>query len=211
MASWMWIIAGPNGAGKSTFAGPYLDDLHAAFPQDIGPDGLIRLNADERMLDLRRQFPDAAQAVLNRRAAEQIDAEVVRLIAEGRSFAVETVLSTPKYRDDVEAARAKGFHIGLIYVSIHPPELAPRRVSERVLLGGHDVDPATAVRRYHRSHEQLRWFAPRADFLMIFDNSDNQPGAVPVLLARRFPNRPLMHVQHGINPAVDQALSTLQP
>lgn len=85
MASWMWMIAGPNGAGKSTFAGPYLDDLHAAFPQETGPDGLIKLNADERMLDLRHQFPDAARAVLNRRAAEQIDAEVVRLIAEGRT------------------------------------------------------------------------------------------------------------------------------
>ncbi len=76
---------------------------------------------------------------VNRRATEQIDAEVVRLIADGRGFAVETVLSTPKYRDDVEAARAKGFHIGLIYVSIHPPELAPRRVSERCKGGSYPL------------------------------------------------------------------------
>lgn len=211
MASWMWIIAGPNGAGKSTFAGPYLDDLHAAFPKDTGPDGITKLNADERVLELRRRFPDAARDVLNRRAAEEIDAEVVRLIGEGRSFAVETVLSTPKYRDDVEAAKAKGFQIGLIYVSLHPPELSPRRVGERVQMGGHDVNPETAVQRYHRSHEQLGWFAPRADFLMIFDNSDNRPDTVPVLLARRFPDRPLTHVQRGLNPAVDQALATLMP
>lgn len=84
----MWIIAGPNGAGKSTFAGPYLDDPHAAFPRDSGPAGLARLNADERTLDLRRRFPEAAQAILNRRAAEEVDAEVVRLITERRSFAV---------------------------------------------------------------------------------------------------------------------------
>jgi predicted ABC-type ATPase len=109
----------------------------------------------------------------------------------------------------VEAAKAKGFRIELIYVSLHPPELAPRRVSERVLLGGHDVDPATAVRRYHPSHEQLRWFAPRADFLMIFDNSDNQPRATPTLLASRFPDRPLRHIQRGVNPAVDQALDAI--
>jgi hypothetical protein len=101
------------------------------------------------------------------------------------------------YRDDLEAA--------------HPPELAPKRVSERVLKGGHDVDPATAVRRYHRSHEQLRWFAPRADFLMIFDNSDNRPEAVPILLARRFPDRPLTHVQRGVNPVIDQVLTGLNP
>ena len=113
MASWMWIIAGPNGAGKSTFAGPYLDDLNAAFPADTGPDGIIKLNADERVLDLRREFPDAAQDVLNRRAADDIDADVVRLIGERRSFAVETVLSTAKYRDDVEAAKANGLQFGL--------------------------------------------------------------------------------------------------
>ncbi len=84
-------------------------------------------------------------------------------------------------------------------------------MSERVLKGGHDVDPATAVRRYHRSHEQLRWFAPRADFLMIFDNSDNRPEAVPILLARRFPDRPLTHVQRGVNPVIDQVLTGLNP
>jgi predicted ABC-type ATPase len=126
----MWIIARPNGAGKSTFAGPYLDDLHAAFPQETGPDGLIKLNADERMLGLRRQFPDAAQAVLNRRAAEQIDAEVVRLIAEGRSFAVETVLSTPKYRDDVEAARAKGIP-HRTHLCVHSPARTRAEARER--------------------------------------------------------------------------------
>ena len=211
MAPWMWIIAGPNGAGKSSFAGQYLDDLHAAFPSDIAPGGLTKLNADERTLELRRQFPDAAQATLNRRAAQETDAEVVAMIAAGRSFVVESVLSTPKYRDDVEAAKAKGFRFGLLYVSLHPPELSPRRVSERVLKGGHDVDPATAVARYHRSHEQLRWFASRADWLMIFDNSNNQPGTPPLLLATRFPDRPLQHGQRGVNLAVDQAIAAIVP
>ena len=207
MAPWMWIIAGPNGAGKSSFAGEYLDDLRAAFPNDIGPDGLIKLNADERTLELRRQFPDEAQAALNLRAAQEIDAEVVALIAAGESFVVETVLSSPKYRDDVEAAKAKGFRVGLIYVSLHPPELSPRRVSERAAKGGHDVDPATAVARYRRSHQQLRWFATQADFLMIFDNSDNQPDTPPALLATRFPGKRLRHDQRGVNPAVDAALA----
>ena len=89
MAPWMWIIAGPNGAGKSSFAGQYLDDLHAAFPSDIAPGGLTKLNADERTLELRRQFPDAAQATLNRRAAQETDAEVVAMIAAGWSFVTD--------------------------------------------------------------------------------------------------------------------------
>ncbi len=48
MTPWMWIIAGPNGAAKSSFADEFLGDLHAAFPDQTGPDGLAKLNADER-------------------------------------------------------------------------------------------------------------------------------------------------------------------
>jgi predicted ABC-type ATPase len=207
MAPWMWIIAGPNGAGKSTFAGPYLDHLQAAFPALRGSDGIVKLNADERTLELRQQFSDMAQEALNRRAAQEIDAEVESMIAAGRSFAVETVLSTPKYRDDVEAAQAKGFRFGLMYVSLHPSKLAVQRVSERVQKGGHDVDPAAVIRRYRRSHEQLGWFAPRADFLMIFDNSNRQAGTLPVLLAHRYPGRPFQQVRPGVNRAVDRAVA----
>src|ERR1700755_1386951 len=116
MAPLMWIIAGPNGAGKSSFAGKYLDDLVAAFPADFGPGGLTKLNADERTVALRREFPDAAHAMLNLRAARETDAEVTAMIAADRSFSIETVLSTPKYRGDVLTAKNRGFHIGLIYV-----------------------------------------------------------------------------------------------
>lgn len=117
MARWMWIIAGPNGAGKSTFAGKFLDDLSHRR--------LIRLNADERTRELRAKSPDAAQNELNLRAAIEIDKEVEDLIKAGRSFSVETVLSSPKYRDDVLTAKASGFKSGLIYVSLYPPELSP--------------------------------------------------------------------------------------
>ena len=207
----MWIIAGPNGAGKSSFAGQYLDDLQATFPNDVAPGGLTKLNADERTLELRRQFPGVAQNTLNLRAAQDIDAKVIAMIAADRSFVVETVLSTPKYRGRVEVAKGKGFRFGLLYVSLHPPELSPHRVSERVLKGGHDVDPATAVARYHRSHEELRWFAARADWLMIFDNSSNEPGTPPLLLATRFPDGPLQHGHQGVNLAVDRAIAAIVP
>jgi predicted ABC-type ATPase len=49
MAQWMWIIAGPNGAGKSSFAGRFL--------RDLGHRHLIKLNADERTLELRPKIP----------------------------------------------------------------------------------------------------------------------------------------------------------
>jgi predicted ABC-type ATPase len=197
MAKWMWIIAGPNGAGKSSFAGQFL--------RDLGHRRLRKLNADERTLELRRQFPDAAQNDLNLQAAIDTDKEVERSIEAGRSFVVETVLSSPKYRDDVLAAKAKGFKVGLIYVSVHPPELSPQRVSERVAKGGHDVDVETAIKRHRRSHDELRWFAPQADLFMAFDNSSAD--AAPVLVASRAGGEPLKYLVPGVNPALDRALA----
>src|ERR1700722_11195742 len=101
MAEWMWLIAGPNGAGKSSFAGRFL--------RDLGHRHLVKLNADERTLELRRKFPDCPQHDLNLRAAIAVDRDVEACIEAGQSFVVETVLSSQKYRDDVLAAKAKGF------------------------------------------------------------------------------------------------------
>ncbi len=195
----MWLIAGPNGAGKSSFASRFLDDL--------GHQYLIKLNADEHTLVLRNRFPKARPSELNLQAAIAVDQQVEHFINAGHSFVVETVLSSGKYRDDVLKAKANGFRFGLIYISLHPPELAPLRVSERAAKGGHDVDPATAIARHHRSHQELEWFAPLADLLMIFDNS--AASAAPVLLASRNDGGPLRYLAPGINPSVDRALVEL--
>jgi predicted ABC-type ATPase len=195
MAKWMWIIAGPNGAGKSTFTSKILE-AHGH--------GLVKLNADERTLALRAAEPDAPLDLLNLRAAQEIDAEVADNIANGRSFLVETVLSSDKYRDDVEAAKAAGFKIGLIYVTLHPPELSPARVGIRVTKGGHAVAYDTAIKRYHRSHEQLQWFAQQADTLMVFDNSIEE--VEPRLVASRADGKPIEVHLPGVSPAADQAL-----
>jgi predicted ABC-type ATPase len=197
MAKWMWIVAGPNGAGKSTFANSLL----------AGRAGrkLLKLNADERTLSLHKQHPDAALTDLNLRAAREIDAEVAASIDSGRSFLVETVLSTAKYRVAVQKAKAKRFKIGLLYVSLHPPELSPERIAVRVKKGGHAVDRTKAIERHARSHVQLRWFAAKADVLAVYDNSTTDEP--PLLIASRNGDQPLKVHAAGLNPAVDQALN----
>jgi predicted ABC-type ATPase len=197
----MWLIAGPNGAGKSSFTDQFLDDL--------GYRDLIRLNADERTLELRQRSPDAAQSELNLRAAIEIDQGVEDHIKARRSFVVETVLSSRKYRDDVQAVKRAGFWFGLIYISLYPPELSPLRVAERMAKGGHDVAVAKAIERYHRSHMELRWFAPRADILLVFDNS--APHGAPVLVATPTSRKALKYLHRGLNPAVDEALNAAFP
>jgi predicted ABC-type ATPase len=199
MTKWMWIIAGPNGAGKSTFVNHLLESYA----------DLIKLNADERTLALRVENPDAPQRDLNLQAAQEIDAEVADCIAKGQSFLVETVLSSPKYRDDVEAAQAAGYTFGLVYVSLHPPELSPERVAIRVVKGGHAVDRQTAIERHARSHVELRWFAAKADVLAVYDNSLND--GTPRLVATRGQGERLKVHARGINPSVDKALRIERP
>lgn len=156
---------------------------------------------------MKAQAQAGTQDELNLAAAQWVDAEVERCIQDGTSFLVETVLSSGKYRDDVETAKLTGFGIGMFFVSLHPPELSPKRVAERVLRGGHHVDPARAIARYHRSHEELAWFAARADMLFVVDNSS--PRGVPVLLIGKYGT--VFDRVMGVNPAVDRAMTAAFP
>jgi predicted ABC-type ATPase len=198
---WTWIVAGPNGAGKSTFTGEFL--------RNLGMPPLRKLNADEVTAALRAKDLVSDQNALNLTAAQIVDSQVEESIKNGVDFLVETVLSSDKYRDDLEAAKGAGFKTGLIYVSLTPAELSPERVEERVQKGGHHVDRQTAINRYYKSHAQMAWFAARVDILMIYDNS--AVDGEPVLIASKTPGKPPALVFPGINPEVDLALLAAFP
>jgi predicted ABC-type ATPase len=197
----MWVVAGPNGAGKSTFTSEFL--------RNLGMPPLRKLNADEVTALFRAKDRASDQNALNLMAAQIVDAQVEESIKNGVDFLVETVLSSDKYRDDLEAAKTAGFKTGLIYVSLTPAELSPERVQERVRKGGHRVGRQTAISRYFKSHAQMAWFAARVDILMIYDNS--AVDGEPVLIASKTPGNHLVHVSPGINPEVDSALLAAFP
>ena len=98
--------------------------------------------------------------------------------------------------------------IGLIYVSLHPSELSPMRVKLRVIKGGHDVEAAKAIARYHRSHEQLRWFAKQATTFIALDNSS--PEEKPILVAAKLAGKALVHANKDVNPALDRVVYALK-
>ncbi len=192
----MWIVGGPNGAGKTTFVGEFLNIL--------GHTNLVKLNADERTRDIRLVNPEMSLPEANLLAAQQIDAEVVGNIKTSRSILVETVLSSDKYQDDVLKAKAKGYKIVFVYVSLCPPELSPARVKVRVKKGGHDVDAEKAIDRHRRSHEQAAWFARQADAFIAFDNSaiDRKP----LLVAAKLMGEELVHKRANVNPYLDKVI-----
>jgi predicted ABC-type ATPase len=195
-----WIVAGPNGSGKTTVVS------RVDIRRLIGPVTLI--NPDALATDVRRQTPTLTVAEANLLAVQRAELEVDALIEAGRDVLVETILSTDKYASGMLRARARGFQIEMIYVSLRDPELHVRRVANRVALGGHDVASDKIVARWERSHANLQRFVPLLDRLLVFDNSDE--GGRVKLIAEKRRRRVIVHDPAAL-PRVTAALSLRPP
>ena len=144
-----WIIAGPNGSGKTSAYEDLKIETSARSIWIINPDLLSARIAQTERLSL---------AKANLAAVRRIEAWLETSIGAYQTVGVETVLSTPKYRRLVKAAKAREFEFRLTYVILDSPDRNVERVKIRVRKGGHGV-PETKIReRYDRSLRQLPWF-----------------------------------------------------
>lgn len=161
------LLAGPNGAGKSTFY-----DLHLARH------GIPFINADRIALETcGNQDPETS--IPAARLAEAIRED---MLAEGRSFIFETVLSDPQGAKIafLAKARAAGYFVDAHFIGIASPALSQARVIHRVENGGHDVPDEKIAARYPRVMENLRRLVPVANRLTIYDNSETTRPHRPV-------------------------------
>lgn len=150
------VIAGPNGAGKTTF-----------FERILGPaTGLPFINADFIAHETWPRDP-AAHAY---QAAELATARRGEFLADGRSFATETVFSHPSKVELLRTAKDAGYRVCL-YVMLIPEELAVRRVELRADLGGHDVPVEKIRARFGRLWGLVRQAIALADETEVRDNS----------------------------------------
>ena len=162
----LWIVAGPNGSGKtSIYDNADIEDFGRSV-WIINPDAL-----SQRICDIEQLEPLAA----NLEAVRRIERWLYASIEAHQTVGVETVLSTPKYRPLVLAAREHKFTIQLIYVLLKSAQLNIERVRLRVAKGGHDVQSEKILERRERSLGQLPWFLNQADDAWLFDNSDERP------------------------------------
>jgi len=155
---WLWLVAGPNGAGKSSSA------------RELLGESLEIVNPDVFAVRLSPHTPENAALRAGREAIQRTR----NLIAEGRTFAVETTLSGRSYAATVRRARSQGFRIGLIYIGLATAQLAITRVRARRARGGHDVPPNDVRRRYARGLRNLASFTALADRALFFDNSSSR-------------------------------------
>ena len=88
-------------------------------------------------------------------------------------FSIETTLSTKSYINLIRRAQEKGFSVRILFFWLNSPELAIRRVAERVAKGGHNIPEPIIRRRYTAGLKNLfNLFMDQVDYWDIYDNSD---------------------------------------
>ena len=163
----LWVFAGPNGAGKSTLVARRLRDR------------LPIVNPDVIAIEISREHPDtpaiieAGKIAVKRRMA---------LLAEGRSFAVETTLSGNSEIRLMRDAANLGYKVNLVFVGVKSSTVSVSRVAHRVRMGLHYVPPEDILRRYQRSMDNLPIAMQIAGRTLVIDNTGK---GFRLLLVRR--------------------------
>lgn len=104
-------------------------------------------------------------------AAVLADAIRRALLAQGRTFTFETVMSSPDKIDFMWEAQARGYRTYLYFVATDDPAINLARVALRVQQGGHDVPTDRVRERYHRSIGLLDDACAMVNRAYVFDNS----------------------------------------
>jgi predicted ABC-type ATPase len=97
------------------------------------------------------------------------------LLNQGKTFAFETTLSTKSYKNVVKIAQENGYIVILLFFWLQSIDLALERVKQRVIEGGHNIDPNVICRRYYNGIKNLfQIYLPIVNKAMLFDNSDKK-------------------------------------
>ncbi|MDR3297615.1 MAG: zeta toxin [Prevotellaceae bacterium] len=158
----LYIIAGCNGAGKTTASLTIL-------PEILNCKEFV--NADAIAVGLSPFQPSSVAVDAGKIMLQRID----DLLNQGKCFAFETTLAARSYRGRIAVAKAKGYHVTLLFFWLQTVELARERVRTRVLEGGHGINTDVIERRYLSGIKNLfDTYLPIVDVAWIYDNSEGR-------------------------------------
>ncbi|MGL4611720.1 MAG: zeta toxin family protein [Trueperaceae bacterium] len=163
------VIAGPNGAGKSTIAPLLLQEVLEieAF-----------VNADVIAKGLSAFAPEKVAIQAGKIMLEQLH----RLASQGETFAFETTLASRTFAPFLRNLKNGSYTVSLLFLYLESPDLAVKRVAERVASGGHQVPEVDIRRRYEAGLRNLfRLYRPIVDSWSIW----NASGEAQALIARQ--------------------------
>jgi len=159
MTKKIFMIAGPNGAGKTTTALSLIanDTMIYEF-----------INADEIARGLAPMHPEGMSLTASKLMLKRFK----ELLETNKNFAFETTASGTNYIKHLKEAQINGYEVHLIFLWLSDPDLAVKRVAQRVVQGGHHIPEDTIRRRYYSGLKNLiKHYLPLANRALIFDNS----------------------------------------
>jgi predicted ABC-type ATPase len=155
----LYIISGCNGAGKTTAS-------YTVLPEILNCKEFV--NADEIAKGLSPFNPESVGIEAGRLMIARIES----LLARKESFSIETTLAPLSYSKLIKRAQEIGYTVSLVFFWLNTPELAIKRVAERVKNGGHNIAESVIRRRYSSGLSNLfKVYLPVVDYWMIADNS----------------------------------------
>lgn len=157
----LYIISGCNGAGKTTAS-------YTMLPEMLDCKEFI--NADEIAKGLSPFQPEKvaieAGRIMLRRMEDMLKIQ--------QDFAIETTLATKYYALFIKKAQKLGYFVTLLYFWLNSPELAIKRVEDRVKSGGHHVPKDVIRRRYAAGTNNLfSLYTPISDYWLVVNNSED--------------------------------------
>jgi predicted ABC-type ATPase len=153
------MIAGPNGAGKTTTAMSLISNTTII-------DEFV--NADEIARGLAPMHPESMSLIASKLMLKRFR----ELLEANKNFAFETTASSTNYIKHIKKAQTSGYEVLLMFLWLSSPDLAVKRVMQRVTQGGHHIPEDTIKRRYYAGLKNLiKDYLPLCDSALILDNS----------------------------------------
>ena len=88
-------------------------------------------------------------------------------------------MSGTTYAKLLQQAKISGYQIETHYLWLPSPELAIRRIAQRVKMGGHAIPEVDVRRRFTRSWTHfIHLYGPIADTWQVWDNRKKPPGLI---------------------------------
>ncbi len=155
----LYILSGCNGAGKTTAS-------YTLLPEMLDCSQFV--NSDEFAKALSPFNPE----VVSVQASRYMLLKIRYLLERREDFSIETTLATRSLLKIIKKAQQDGYTVTLLYFWLKSPDLAVRRVRDRVTAGGHNIPEETIRRRYYVGITYLfNDYAPVVDRWILADNS----------------------------------------
>ena len=155
----LYILSGCNGAGKTTASYSLLPELL---------DCREFVNSDEFAKSISPFDPSSASISASRYMLMRID----YLLGLKADFSIETTLATRSLVGIIEEARSLGYTVTILYFWLSSPELAIKRVQDRVASGGHNIPDEVVKRRYYMGIKYLmNTYIQLCDRWVLADNT----------------------------------------